>query len=125
MVQSRGSSERQDQESQSLVGQITKERDIVVASDSKSKLWRDLSLKRAIHNWNMTYVDIAMSPGAALRVFTSSERLANHLKINEIRQVGKLFNKIEMGAPKIEKLVKRIEMGDPKAGKWMKKVEIL
>ena len=38
---------------EALVGQITKEGDIVVASDSKSKLWRDLSLKRAIHIWNI------------------------------------------------------------------------
>ena len=83
-----------------LVGQITSEGDIVVVSDSKSKLWRDLSLKRAIQNWNMKYVDIARSPGSALRVFTSSERLANQLKINEIREVGKWVKKIEMGAPK-------------------------
>ena len=32
---------------------MTNEGDIVVASDSKSKLWRDLSLKRAIQNLNM------------------------------------------------------------------------
>ena len=38
----------------------------------------------------MKYVDVAWSPGLALRVFTSSERLANHLKINEIGEVGKL-----------------------------------
>ena len=31
----------------SLVGTIKKEEDVVVASDSKSELWRDLSLKRA------------------------------------------------------------------------------
>ena len=58
------------------MGQITKEEDIVVASDSKSKLWRDLSLKRAIQNWNMKYVDIARSPASALRKFTSLEQLA-------------------------------------------------
>ena len=49
-------------------GQMTKEGDIVVASDSKSKLWGDLSWKRAKQNWNVKYVDVAI---------TSSERLAN------------------------------------------------
>ena len=46
-----------------IAGLMTKEEDIVVASDSK--------------NWNMKYVDVARSPGSATRVFTSSERLAN------------------------------------------------
>ena len=41
-----------------FVGQITKEGDIVV---SKSKLQRDLSLKRAIQNWNMKHVVIPRS----------------------------------------------------------------
>ena len=54
-----------------FVGQITKEGDIVVASDSKSKLWRDADLKRAMQNWNMKYVDIARSPESALRVLIS------------------------------------------------------
>ena len=49
-----------------------------------------------------------------IRVFTSSERLANQLKINEIREVGELVPKTEMNAPKIEKLVKKSEMDDPK-----------
>ena len=103
-----------------LVDQITKEGDIVVGSDSKSKLWRDLSLKRAIQNWNMKYVDIVRSPGSVLRVFTSSERLANQLMTNEIGEVGKLVTKIEVVAPKVGnigevgKLVKKIEMGAPK-----------
>ena len=43
-----------------FVGSIMKEEDIVVASDSKSKLWKDMSLKQ---NWNMKYVDVARSPG--------------------------------------------------------------
>ena len=47
-----------------LVGQITKEGDIVVASDSKSKRRRDLSLKREQH---MKCIDIARSPRSALR----------------------------------------------------------
>ena len=42
----------------------------------------------------MKYVDVARNPGSALRLCTSSERLANQLKI-------------EMGAPKIGKLVKK------------------
>ena len=54
----------------------------------------------------MKYVYIVRSPGSALRVFTSSERLANQLKINEIGEVGKPMMKIEMNAPKIGKLVK-------------------
>ena len=48
----------------------------------------------------MKYVDVARSPGLALRVLTSSERLANQLRINEIGEVGKLVTKIEMNAPK-------------------------
>ena len=80
-----------------------KEGDIVVATDSKSKPWKDMSLKGATQNWNMKYVDLARSPGSALRVFTSSERLANHLKISEIGEVGKLVTKIETDAPKIGK----------------------
>ena len=58
-----------------LVGSRMKEGGIVDASDSRSKLWRDMSLKRAIQSWNMKYVDVARSPGSALRVFTSKERL--------------------------------------------------
>ena len=50
----------------------------------------------------MTYVDVVRSPGSARRVFTSSERLANRLKKNEmddpkvveIGGVGKLATKI-------------------------------
>ena len=84
-----------------LVGQITKEVDIVVASDGKSKLWRDWSLKRAIQNWNIKYFDIARSPGSVLRVFTSSERLPNQLKFNEIGEVGKLVKKIHTNDPKV------------------------
>ena len=61
------------------------------------------------------------SPGSALRVFTSCERLANHLKINKTGEVGKWVTKIEKDAPKIEKLVKKNEMGDPKIGKLVKK----
>ena len=36
-----------------IVGIINKEGDIVVASDSKSKLWKEKSLKRAMQNWDM------------------------------------------------------------------------
>ena len=63
-----------------------------------------MNLKRDIQNWNMKYVDVAWSPGSALRVFTSSERLANHLKINEMGKVGQLVTKIEMNAPVIWKI---------------------
>ena len=83
-----------------LVGLVMKEGDIVVASDSKSKRRKDTSLKRARLNWNMKYVDVARSPGSALRVFTSSERLANHLQINEIGEAGKMVTKIDMDSPK-------------------------
>ena len=58
------------------------EGDIVVDCDSKSKLWKDVDLKRATHIWIMKYVDIVRSPETALRVFTSSERLENQIKIN-------------------------------------------
>ena len=60
-----------------------KEGDIVVASDRKSKLWKNISLKRAMQEWSMKNVNIARCPGSATRVFTSSERLANQLKKNE------------------------------------------
>ena len=53
-----------------------KEEDIVDASSSKSKLWKDMSLKRAIQSWNVKFVDVVRSPGSALRVFTSKEPLA-------------------------------------------------
>ena len=76
-----------------------------------------MDLKRAVQNWNMKYVDLARSPESALRVFTSSERLAIHLKINEIGEVGKLVTMMEMDAPRIGKLVKTSEMGDPRAEK--------
>ena len=36
-----------------MVGFMTKEEDVVVASDSKSKQWRDVILKRATQNRNM------------------------------------------------------------------------
>ena len=83
---------------------MTKEGDIVVLFDSKSKLWRDPGLKRAVQSFNMKCVDIARSPGSAFKVLTSSERLANQLKINEIGEVAKL--------------VKKEEMSDPKVGNW-------
>ena len=71
-----------------LVG-ITKKEEDIIASGSNSKLWRDMSLKRAIQNWNMKCVDIVRSPGSAIRVFPSNERLAKLLKTNEIGEVGK------------------------------------
>ena len=113
-----------------LVGLITQDGDIVVASDSKSKLWKGMSLKWAIHNWNVKYVDVARSPGSALRVFTSSGRLANQLKNNNIGKGGRLVKKTEMGDSKVGKvgevgkLVKKIEMGDPKIGKSVQKTEM-
>ena len=73
-----------------VVGSKMKEGDIVVAFDSKSKLWKDMCLKRAIQNWNMKYVDVARSPGSALRVFTSSEQLANQVKTNEVGRSWKI-----------------------------------
>ena len=103
------------------MGLITKEGDTVVASDSKSKLWRDLSLKRAIQNWNTKCVDIARSPGSALSVFTSCERLANQLKTNEIGEVGTWVKKIEMGGPKARKQMKKVETGDMKVGELVER----
>ena len=58
----------------------------------------------------MKDVDIVRGPGSAIRVFTSSERLANQMKINEIREVGELVTKAEMNAPKVGELVKKIQM---------------
>ena len=79
---------QQDQESQrdceGFVGSMTKEGSIVVACDSKSKLWEAVDLKRAMQNWNMKYVDFVGSPESALRIFTSSGRLANQMNINGV-----------------------------------------
>ena len=47
-----------------LEGLVMKEGDIVVVSDSKSKPWNDMSLKRAIQNRSMKYVDVGSSPGS-------------------------------------------------------------
>ena len=88
-----------------------------------------MSLKRAIQNWNMKYVDLVRSPGSAFRVFTSSQRLANQLKINEIREGREQVTRIEMGAPRIGKLVKKNEMDVPEVeklgavGNLMKRIE--
>ena len=65
------------------MGQILKNGEVVVASDSKSRLWRDLSMRQATQNWNMMYADFARSPESALRAFTSSEGLANQLNEDE------------------------------------------
>ena len=67
----------------SLVTIVKKQGNIIVASGSKSKLWRDMSLKRAVQNWNVEYVGVVRNPGSAMRV-TSSERLANQLRKNEM-----------------------------------------
>ena len=87
------------------------------ANGSKSKLWRDMSLKRAIQDWNMKSVDVARRPGPAIRVFTSSERLANQLKINEMKEVGELVTKTVTDTPEIGKSVKKNEIDDSKVGK--------
>ena len=113
-----------------LVSQITREGDIVVASDSKSNLWKDVDLRRAIQDWNMKYVNVARSPGSAIRVFTSSERLANQLKIGQIREVGDSVTKIETNAPKRGTSVKKNEMNGPKVveigevGTFVRKIEM-
>ena len=88
----------------SLVGIIKKEGDIIVTSRSKSKLWQDMSLKRAIQDWNVKFVDIARSPASAIRVFTSSEHLANQLKINKMGDVGKIGAEDRDGCSEIWKI---------------------
>ena len=99
-----------------FVGSRTNEGDIVVACDSKSMLWKDVDLKRAMQKWNMKHVDKVKSPDSALRVITSSERLANPMSINEMGKVGKLVKRIEMYAPRVGKLVKKGEICDAKVG---------
>ena len=79
------------------MGQIFKNGEVVVTSDSKSRLW---SMRQATQNWNMIYADIARSPESALRAFTSCEGLANQLNEDEVGEVGKLLKKIEMDATK-------------------------
>ena len=86
----------------------------------------------------MKYVDVARSPGSALRVFTSSER-PNHLKINEIGEVGKLvkkteiggwstsrkmMKKVETGGVKVGELVKHFQMNEPQGGKLGRSVRV-
>ena len=77
-----------------------------------------------------------------MRVFTSTERLANHLKINEIGEVGKLVTKLRWMLRKLESWRKerdgwvqnwkhwsRWKIGEkdrdecPQAGRMVKKVE--
>ena len=66
-----------------------------------------MSLKRATQNWNMKYVDVLRSLGSDMRVFTSSERLANKLKINEIGENLKIGEEERDGLPpKLGKLEK-------------------
>ena len=62
--------------------------------------------------------------GSALRVFTSSERCANHLKINESGAVGKLVRKIEMSGPQAGMLVKVVQTGGVKVGELVKKIHM-
>ena len=107
-----------------FVGSMTKEGDIVVACDSNSKLWKDVDLRRAMQNWNMKFVDTVRSPESALRGFTSCERLANQMKIKEVREVGKLVKRTEMGDPKAEIMLKKIETGDMKVGALVKKIQV-
>ena len=64
----------------------------------------------------MKHVDIARSLGSALRVFPSTKRLANQLKVNEIGEVGKLVKKIEMGLPKSRTTDEEGRTGDMKVG---------
>ena len=64
-----------------------------------------VSLKRATQKiGKMKNVDVARSPGSALRAFHSSERPANLLKINETGEAGRLVTKIEMDSPESRKL---------------------
>ena len=73
---------------------------------------KNMDLNRATQNWNMKCV----SPRSALRVFTSSERLGNQLKTNEIGEVGKLVTKIEMdGGNTVGELVRKIQMNELKS----------
>ena len=93
----------------------------------------------------MKYVDIARGPGSAIRVFTSSERLATQLKKTEMdgpkvgetgevgqfaMKTGKLVKKNEMGVSKVGKIgeagtwVKKIEMGAPRIWKLVKENEM-
>ena len=97
-----------------IVGSMVTEGEIVVASDSKSKAVErhEFAKQHKIGPGKMS--TLRGNPGSALRVFTSSERLANQLKINEI---GKLVTKIEMDTPKFGKLLKKNDMSNSKVGK--------
>ena len=79
MVQSRGSlndkTEKANEVARAPVSMIKKEGDIIVAYGSKSKLWRDMSLRQAKQNWNTKYVDIVRSPVKDWRINSRSTRL--------------------------------------------------
>ena len=51
----------------------TKKAKEIVRPYTKSKLWKDVGLRRAMQNWNMKYVDNLRSPESALREFITSE----------------------------------------------------
>ena len=67
---------------------------------------------------------LVRSPGSAIKVFTSSERLANQLKKNEMDDPTVEKNE-EVGtlATKIGKLVKRNEMDVPRVEKVLDQLE--
>ena len=68
----------------------------------------------------MKYVDVVRSPGSAIRVFTSSETLANQLKINEIGEIGELVKKIQMDGPKVGKIWKLVRHGQGEEDEFIK-----
>ena len=53
-------------------------------------------------------------------MFTSSERLANLLKINVIKEVGKLVKKSEMVIQRLEHFLKKVETGDMRVEELVK-----
>ena len=120
----------------SLVGMTKKAEDMIVASGSKSKQWRDMSLKRAIQNWNVKCVGIERSPGVSDQSVHQQSKTGKSVEDQrgwrnwrigdedrDAPEIVKLLKKNEMDVAKskklelLEKLVKRIETGGPQARK--------
>ena len=94
-----------------LVGLVMNEKTLSLPPTASQSCGKTSTSQRAIQNWILKYVDFARSPGSALKVFTSSGRLANHLKIREIGEVGKLVKKIQMKESTVGKVGRSVRLG--------------
>ena len=98
-----------------LVAQITKEGDIVVAIDSKSKLWRDLSLKRATQKLEH---EICRHCEESRVIVWECSPAVNDKSAEDQRDWRSCTNGEEDrdGCPEKQNWAKKSEMGDPTFG---------